>query len=277
MINVNGAIYAPIDGSVPTDKIILDEAAVRALYGMAIEAGVGEAGKIKWSDIFIANTIPVHDCVVIGPYGDMSITARIVINSKATNALEEAIRSDDGSHVYQIGVILVFFFDQGYYDDILVANIGVVRGANMAKLKCRWMFAETDAEDDKIDLCYAVYGVWYTIMLSLLHPTTKMQIARSASQERIKQVVGTGKHKRGIIRYVRRINITEDDLSITDDTDGEKRKYNVLCWYVSGHWRHYKDGKVVFIKPYWKGELRETKKADETRLREIVTEGVQLC
>ena len=30
------------------------------------------------------------------------------------------------------------------------------------------------------------------------------------------------------------------------------------CWGVRGHWRHYKNGKVIFIKNYLKGKNRDT-------------------
>ena len=30
------------------------------------------------------------------------------------------------------------------------------------------------------------------------------------------------------------------------------------CWQVRGHYRHYKNGKTVFIKSFYKGKRRET-------------------
>lgn len=36
-----------------------------------------------------------------------------------------------------------------------------------------------------------------------------------------------------------------------------KRKIKCPYWPVIGHWRHYKSGKIIFIKPYWKGPKRQ--------------------
>lgn len=37
-----------------------------------------------------------------------------------------------------------------------------------------------------------------------------------------------------------------------------KRTIDLDCWGVTGHWRHYKSGKCIWIKPYVKGKSRET-------------------
>lgn len=37
------------------------------------------------------------------------------------------------------------------------------------------------------------------------------------------------------------------------------------CWGVRGHYRHYSDGKVVFIKPYYKGEQRDDPSLAQTK------------
>lgn len=42
-------------------------------------------------------------------------------------------------------------------------------------------------------------------------------------------------------------------------------KINCPCWSVRGHYRHYKSGKVIFVKEYTKGKDREnTKPKDKT-------------
>ena len=47
-----------------------------------------------------------------------------------------------------------------------------------------------------------------------------------------------------------------------------------MLWYVAGHWRTYKDGRKIFIKPHWKGPLRDSKNkiGIETRERVIPIE-----
>lgn len=41
-------------------------------------------------------------------------------------------------------------------------------------------------------------------------------------------------------------------------------KIHCECWGVRGHYRHYKNGKTVFIKAYQKGKKRNEKKVDKT-------------
>lgn len=50
--------------------------------------------------------------------------------------------------------------------------------------------------------------------------------------------------------------VNENGLMINPNS---KRKINCDCWGVRGHYRHYKSGKVVFIKEYKKGKNRENK------------------
>lgn len=65
-----------------------------------------------------------------------------------------------------------------------------------------------------------------------------------------------------IVKYV-------DDIGISKRFDAEKNKINCPCWSVRGHYRHYKNGKVIFVKSYKKGKERETK---EPKAREYKTE-----
>lgn len=52
-------------------------------------------------------------------------------------------------------------------------------------------------------------------------------------------------------KMVKVIHLDPEELS--------KRHHNITCpsWGVAGHYRHYKDGKVVFIKSYRKGKKRD--------------------
>ena len=78
------------------------------------------------------------------------------------------------------------------------------------------------------------------------------------------------KQGRRVTRYIRKHVIREEeiDAAIVPKHD---RQRNTLVWYVIGHWRHYKNGSLVFIQGHWKGPLRQLKKnLDETREREII-------
>ena len=76
--------------------------------------------------------------------------------------------------------------------------------------------------------------------------------------------------KKRPLRYIKRHIINADDF--TEKLHGNRSfQRHTLVWYVIGHWRAYSNGKKVFIKPYWKGALRDTKSAN-AREREIVLE-----
>lgn len=77
----------------------------------------------------------------------------------------------------------------------------------------------------------------------------------------------SGKHQRiflfdDIIKYV-------DDIGMSARAENQKNRINCPCWSVRGHYRHYKSGKVVFVKSYKKGKERGTK---EPKAREYKTE-----
>lgn len=123
-------------------------------------------------------------------------------------------------------------------------------------------------------MAYAM-AVWYGIQLALLHPrvkevcnakhTTTINLPKSMSVAHKKK----GKSRK-TIKYIKRLEINTS--SITDILRG-KREYSkhTPYFYVSGHLRHYKNGKTIWIDGYWKGELRELKQKEKVvRNREIL-------
>lgn len=117
---------------------------------------------------------------------------------------------------------------------------------------------------------------WYSIQIALLHPVVK-EVFTSSQPNNITEVnhddsSSTERKNRKLSPrcYVKTHVITK---KLFDDIEKKQRKFTrkALSWYVIGHWRHYKNGKSIFIKPYWKGVLRETKKV-ETHSREILVE-----
>ena len=107
--------------------------------------------------------------------------------------------------------------------------------------------------------------IWYYIQVSLLHPTLKEVFRRSGIMGDKEREESKDYKKRPLFyQKVKTINIREFDEAV-------KRSINrkALIWYVIGHWRTYKDGRRIFIQPYWKGALRETKATDTPRERVI--------
>lgn len=48
-------------------------------------------------------------------------------------------------------------------------------------------------------------------------------------------------------------------------------RHNITCpaWKVRGHYRHYKNGKIIYIHPFVKGEKRKTESAHDNEYRVI--------
>ena len=73
--------------------------------------------------------------------------------------------------------------------------------------------------------------------------------------------------RRTLPRKVSLKNITIDtDAFIVDHppkkhdetSDDAVKIWHCPAWEVRGHYRHYKSGKVGYVKPYVKGKLRDT-------------------
>lgn len=115
----------------------------------------------------------------------------------------------------------------------------------------------------------AVFSLWYAVQIALLHPVTKMVFSAKGVEVSTKYK-GKGKNRKQIVKYIKRHIVEMGNLPVSKTNRQFERK--TLAWYVIGHYREYKDGKRIFVKPYWKGEMRELKKAVEQRERKIVTE-----
>lgn len=118
--------------------------------------------------------------------------------------------------------------------------------------------------------------MWYGTMWVILHPIARHIIRKnseSTSSNSSDVDVQTPASSDGptIIKYVKTVVITEEDFKRVESAI---RKIKKDCWPVTGHWRNQptKKGYVrKFIKPYWKGPLRDLKMHD-TRIRELIYE-----
>lgn len=120
---------------------------------------------------------------------------------------------------------------------------------------------------------YAFMETWYGIQIALLHPTVK-NIFKGGRKERDGEAKFDKKPgTKRPVRYIKKRVINKDDIQRCLNGDGEAVNRHTLVWYVIGHWRKLANGTKQFIKPYWKGPLRELKMALDDREREIVTGG----
>lgn len=119
----------------------------------------------------------------------------------------------------------------------------------------------------------ATLNIWYAIEVSLLNPlinyrtvNTRMVVPQTKTRNGKKKTPAK-------IKYYKTIYIEEESLDqFFEEQKNEKGEINRHClmWYVTGHWRQYKDGKRIFIQGYWKGEGRFSGIEAETRQRELV-------
>ena len=65
------------------------------------------------------------------------------------------------------------------------------------------------------------------------------------------------KHKMRCVKAVRILQIDSEDMTaMLAHAPAPKRPFTCPCWGVIGHWRTYKSGKRVWVKPYTKGQDR---------------------
>jgi hypothetical protein len=104
-----------------------------------------------------------------------------------------------------------------------------------------------------------ISSFWY--LASIKNTKEETLVKRADSIKEIK----TNKHKNGI--NVRKLITPIYDFGCMKNTDvkklvARKKGWKISCEFqVRGHYRHYKSGKVVFVKPFEKGKGLEAKNA----------------
>ena len=107
--------------------------------------------------------------------------------------------------------------------------------------------------------------LYETIQYLLLHHKELLQfsVTKEPSKHSGKKKGGkTKKSSSKKTRLYRLVHMTDDqaeELKKTIAAECEKRKRERLCsaWGVRGHYRHYKSGKVAYIKPHVRGKEKE--------------------
>lgn len=270
----NKKLWDLINKSKPTDIIVSDEETNMKMADIWCKK---EKSGIP-SDIFFMNTIPIMDMYIdikLALDIEKTLRFRIVIYPDYQNLISNNNNPDDP---VTIGAIIAYF-DYGS----IVSTIDILKGYDylMSGLELGYKnLSETDRKQIEGHMSVAelqsvmcdILAAWYGIQISCLHPTVKEIFSKgriSVLEDTItnKRNKTNKNKKKNKIKYVKRHYISIDDIN-----DKLNSSYNrkSLCWYVTGHWRTYKTGKKVFVKPYWKGILRESKNA-EIREREVDT------
>lgn len=281
----NKELLAWMSESKPTDIIRLTEEGdkeIMHLWECSRDEKIKEEGLTIPSDLFFANTIPLMDCEVYideRKTGGHMIHFRVVIFSD----YKERIANVDEVDLALVGAIEIPHnmsnISCSHVIPILVkSGVDVICTCEIAHRNMPSDLVEYHKQNavmgDILQLGTQYLETWYGIQVSLLHPTVKDVFRKPRTAPKQDSKANKKKnHKPPKIRYIREhiVNATELAESAFGKSDeGKTINRKSLVWYVIGHWRVYENGKKVFVKPYFKGALREAGLPVDTREREIV-------
>ena len=235
-------------------------------------------GEIGWvSDEFIVENDEARKKIV-GCFKDLSADlcisktipiprVRIEFQTQSTRIDCDVCINPLKSENTYVGVVCLRFPTMpGVEVACLVGTLG-----NEFRLDRKIISTESGLNDELLwgfmDIAINSIEVWYGIQLLMLNPDYKEVMARGkVLKKKLNRSQITDKKR--IVKYVKRHYITEKTLE-------SEKQYNrhTLSWWVSGHYRQYKN-KKVFIDGYWKGPCREQKKQSEKlRVRVLQKDG----
>jgi len=269
-------IIKEVDKSQPSDKICITNVEDQQLIDLW-KSGTKMNGIP--ADLFFANSIPLLDCRIVvdeRPKGGIIISYRVVIFEDYPKKIEIAGMNES---VIVGAVLIPITGRKGEFLIPLVVVKGVDRLA-IAPIAFKDT-SETFKKDFKskirngefIDSINSFIGTWYGIQIALLHPDVKEVFQKPQEiRDYDSPKNNSNGNKKPKLRYIKKHVINKDDLEkrIYETSGSPKRERKVLLFHVIGHWRTYKNGKKIFIQPYWKGKLRNVKGLVEEREREIV-------
>lgn len=275
-VEYNKKIIKEIECYFPSDVINLTEQEDNMIIDLW-EKGSKEKITIP-SDLFFAGTIPLTDVKISVDErnsGGVLIKYRVIIFDDYADRAKSASEECEAT----VGVILIPVgnTDNGEFivpicvvkgvDFLPIAPIGFrnVSQRNQIALKNHLNQAQIG------QMVISLLETWYGIQIALLHPEVKEVFQ---NPQTVRDYDGTKNkpksNKKPRVRYIKKHIINKDELEKRIYGTKKAIKRQALLWYVIGHWRTYKEGRKVFIQPYWKGALRNEKSVVEAREREIV-------
>lgn len=251
----------------PTDLIELDKSSVDSLIELIPKDK--SDGSIP-SDILFLDTIPLPDIMVKYKVFNNYENFRVVIYpdyKQRINNSDDNIPVNVGAMIINIGSSKIF------------REIKVLKGFDYIVTSNKIGFHKLSIDiinklsDDDINILFKLFSqnltIWYSIQIALLNPIIKETFVKNTTTRVLEEEycnTNTKKGKRKKVKYIKRHVINTDDINRRHNTHYERK---TLSWYVIGHWRTYKKtGKKIFIKPYWKGVLRDSKKYNDLDIRE---------
>lgn len=264
----------------PTDRFCLDAVVLDELKSFWHGTETSDMDCFVSSDIFFAKQVAVLDMEIFltKEVAGQSVVyeSRIQIDENYASNLDNLDMSgkmeDSSIAVGYLELRIPCVENKGF-----VFQFGVVQGFDTVILDERnahYGFTDEELSDfvkyftlkDVITLCTKHLQTWYTIQMALLHPVvSQLFVSGNTMKDKRRKLLG---HKMVKINRRLRFNkVTMEDVVRIRENNPMIRK--TMAWYVMGHWRTCKSGKVTFVAPYWKGPLKDMKSALDTRVRVI--------
>lgn len=270
-------VWADIQKTQPSDHIRLTAEEDKALIDLWEK---GEMVPGIPSDLFFAGTVSLKDCRITVDERDQEngtvCRYRVVIFED----YEERIRTSEDDGPVMVGAVVPEYVTGNHlfipimvvpgFDNILMGFVGyeVYNEGVIKRAKKHTSMA------DMSRVMKALLETWYGIQIALLHPTVRDVFRHPRKEKDRESLKAKRPGQKRAVRYIKVHVINKDDLEKAMYGDGQKRySRRALVWYVIGHWRTLANGAKSFVKPYWKGPLRELKMAFPERDREIVIGG----
>ena len=267
----NKKVWDKTKSSKPTDLIDLNKESVDSL----IELISFDKNKLSGipSDILFLDTVPLPDVMVKCKFSNGIENFRVVIYPD----YKQCIDNSDDNHPAKVGAIIIDIDNSKIFmeievlkgfDYIITSNIV---GYYKLPINVREFIINKLSAGDFLKSFSENLTIWYGIQIALINPIIKNVFVKNTTTDVLKEErnVKKGKSKKKI-KYIKRHVLNADDINRRHNSHYERK---TLSWYVIGHWRTYKNGKRIFIKPYWKGILRDSKKyndSDNIRKRDVV-------
>lgn len=273
-----------MNSTIPDDEIVLHDDECKFLSSLWLS----KMNHLP-ADLFFAGTIPLRECKlvldtslseVIGIDTHFEVSFLCVPQRSIDLTLEESgyssvllvkleniIKKNNKVNQFYAIYGVQHGSDELYLNDWLCSEFGSFENG-YATLYPRP--ADTYAVNEVDQRVEAVFRLalhmWYGVQISLLHPEIKTVF--SHPKLRVHEIESSGKKRKRKVKYIRTHYVSISELEAIKK---EAVKKSCPAWYVSGHWRHYKNGNTIFIAPYWKGVMRDFKiRMDEARDREVV-------
>lgn len=252
-MNVPKSAVRELKSSHPSDEILLDKDALESLMSF-YDVVVGQRDN-GICDIILSQTVPIRDLRII--LEEDPETYRFCVFENALDNLDEA---PDGRPLLVAAVL--------EERSAKLTLLGVIKGEDSATIS-DMTFDTSGNEIGRTDTARVsgLWHMWCAAEFALLHPTTKTVFVTPGKRKEYSREKDESGKRRRVVRYIRRHVLNASDVRhpLREVTR------HCLCWYVIGHWRHLSNGRTVYVRGHWKGELRDLERnLDDGRHREIV-------